>query len=143
MTEHKFTDEEVIKALECCANADCLNCPRWSEDWSSGMCADFLPSVLAIINHQKAEIERLQVELDDLKRDTVPKLQLSLQRANAMGRELEVELEAMRCAANSYFEKVLAKKDTASHYAPGAEVVTVEVLEHYARQFTEGSGESG
>jgi hypothetical protein len=33
------------------------------------------------------------------------------------------------------------KKDIASHYAPGAEVVTVEVLEHYARQFAEGSGE--
>ena len=60
MTEHKFTNEEVIKALECCANADCLNCPRWTEDWSSGMCADFLPSVLDLINRQKAEIERLR-----------------------------------------------------------------------------------
>ena len=46
-------------------------------------------------------------------------------------------------AIQEYLAKVLEKKDTASHYAPGAEVVTVEVLEHYARQFTEGSGESG
>ena len=46
-------------------------------------------------------------------------------------------------AINEYLAKVLEKKDTASHYAPGAEVVTVDVLEHYARQFTEGSGESG
>ena len=57
--ERKFTDEEVIKALECCANADCLNCPRWTEEWGSGMCADFLPSVLDLINRQKAEIEIL------------------------------------------------------------------------------------
>ena len=58
MTEHKYTDEEVIKALECCAHADCMNCPRWSEEWTSGMCADFLSDVLDIINRQRAEIER-------------------------------------------------------------------------------------
>ena len=63
MTENKFTDEEVIRALECCKDADCLNCPRWSEEWTSGMCADFLPSLLDLINRQKAEIERLTVEL--------------------------------------------------------------------------------
>lgn len=55
----KFTDDEVIKALECCKDADCLNCPRWSEEWHSGMCADFLSDVLSIINRQKAEIEQL------------------------------------------------------------------------------------
>ena len=60
MTEHKFTDEEVIKALECCAHADCMNCPRWSEEWTSGMCADFLPTVLDLINRQRAEIEVLK-----------------------------------------------------------------------------------
>ena len=28
MTEHKYTDEEVIKALECCNdNGGCDNCP--------------------------------------------------------------------------------------------------------------------
>lgn len=50
----------------------------------------------------KSEVARLEAELDDLKRDTIPKLQYGLQRANAMGRDLEVELEAMRTAANSY-----------------------------------------
>lgn len=56
MTEHKYTDEEVIKALECCKDADCLNCPRWSAEWYSGMCNDFLNNVLNLINRQKAEI---------------------------------------------------------------------------------------
>ena len=64
MTDHKFTDAEVIKALECCANADCLNCPRWSEEWYSGMCADFLPSVLDLIDRQKAEIAELEAECE-------------------------------------------------------------------------------
>lgn len=58
MAEHKFTDEEIIKSLECCANADCVNCPRWSEEWYSGMCADFLPSVLDLFKRQKAEVAR-------------------------------------------------------------------------------------
>ena len=58
MAEHKYTDEETIKSLECCANADCVNCPRWSEEWYSGMCADFLPSVLDLLKRQKAEVAR-------------------------------------------------------------------------------------
>lgn len=70
MVEHKFTDEEIIKALECCANADCLNCPRWSEEWVSGMCNDFLPTVLDLINRQKAKIKSLTKILYELKMET-------------------------------------------------------------------------
>lgn len=55
MTKRKFTDEEVIKALECCANADCLNCPRWSEQWTTETCADFLPSVLDLVKRLLAD----------------------------------------------------------------------------------------
>ena len=51
---------DIVKALECCADADCLNCPRWTEEWTSGMCADFLPIVLDLVKRQQAEIERLQ-----------------------------------------------------------------------------------
>lgn len=73
MAEHKFTDEEIIKALECCANADCVNCPRWSEEWYSGMCADFLPSVLALFKRQKAKTEWISVE-ERLPEDEAPVL---------------------------------------------------------------------
>ena len=55
-----MTDNDIIKALECCANADCINCPKWSAEWYSGMCADFLPMVFDLINRQKAEIEMLE-----------------------------------------------------------------------------------
>lgn len=60
MMERKFTDEEVIKALECCANADCLNCPQWSEEWTSAMCSDFLPTVLDLVKRQRVEIAELK-----------------------------------------------------------------------------------
>lgn len=60
MTEHKFTDEEVIKALECCQGegcADCpmIGCPTNNCVWDAGFALD-------LINRQKAEIERLEKE---------------------------------------------------------------------------------
>ena len=62
MTERKFTDEEVIKALECCINEDCENCP-------AHMCCDddtekLVKYVFDLINRQKKEIERLHELLD-------------------------------------------------------------------------------
>lgn len=62
-----MTDEEIIKALECCTTRDrgtdlCRLCPCYddSENWCDG-----LPyaEVLALINRQKAEIEELKTEL--------------------------------------------------------------------------------
>ena len=92
MTEHKYTDEEVIRGIECCIIGDCGGCPINT----GSACRDYLfEGCLAIIKRQRAEI-------DDLKRDTIPKLQWSLQRANEMGVDLEVELKAMWGAANSY-----------------------------------------
>lgn len=68
MTDKKLTDEEIIKALECCAksktNVDCvtLNCPCFKD----GMCI-FVDDdlglqnyALDLINRQKSEIERLK-----------------------------------------------------------------------------------
>ena len=60
MIERKFTDEEVIKSLECCANADCLNCPQWSEEWTSAMCSDFLSTVLDLVKRLRAENAELK-----------------------------------------------------------------------------------
>lgn len=60
MTDHKFTDDDVIKALECCSKDvpilnSCEGCP-----FAGKKCAAFLPqTALDLINRQKAEIERL------------------------------------------------------------------------------------
>lgn len=68
MTNKRYIDEEIVKALECCAksktNNDCeaLNCPCFK----NGMCIfvddDYGLQNLALdlINRQKAEIERLK-----------------------------------------------------------------------------------
>ena len=56
MTVHKFTDEEVIKALECCNNDDCDNCPN-----NFGNCyANLAGYALDLINRQKEEIDDMK-----------------------------------------------------------------------------------
>lgn len=59
MTDKKFTDEEIIKALECHINAeDCAGCEMF------GQCDEIILTelVLDLINRQKSEIERLKTE---------------------------------------------------------------------------------
>lgn len=55
-----MNDNDIVKALMCCKDAECLNCPRWTDEWYSGQCNDFLQDVLDLINRQKEEIERLK-----------------------------------------------------------------------------------
>ena len=70
MTDHKFTDEEVIKALECCIlrkQYRCENrkCPLYYETTKYSDCTEMLvENALDLINRQKAEIERLRSQLD-------------------------------------------------------------------------------
>ena len=55
-----MTDNEIIKALECCVNngypTGCQDCPYRGEDCNETLDAD----ALDLINRQKAEIERLK-----------------------------------------------------------------------------------
>ena len=51
-----MTDNEVIKALECCINDDCDNCPD-----TFGNCEhNAMRNALNLINRQQEEIEKLQ-----------------------------------------------------------------------------------
>ena len=52
-----MTDNEIIKALECCKDADCLNCPRLAEELCFGLGSNLVSCVLNLINRQKEEIE--------------------------------------------------------------------------------------
>lgn len=77
MTEHKFTDEEVIKAIEVCAKAECwgdckdMSCPaathqgcrfylRTDEDYEGVIQDEMLKDALDLIKRQKAEIKHLE-----------------------------------------------------------------------------------
>lgn len=66
MTDKKFTDEEIIKALECHFNEEldkepfrCVDCPLYND--TSPSCTEALRSyALDLINRQKAKIDRLK-----------------------------------------------------------------------------------
>ena len=67
MTERKYTDEEVIKALECCSKPYCNNndCPLHEHTINTKDCITKLSTnALDLINRQKAEIEELEAEID-------------------------------------------------------------------------------
>ena len=58
-----MTDNEIIKALECCcANNNCDGCPLDYLTFSSECASKLAINSLDLINRQKAEIERLENE---------------------------------------------------------------------------------
>jgi archaellum component FlaC len=62
-----MTDTEIIKALECCKKDDCDNCPN-----DFGNCyANLAGYALDLINRQKAEIKRLEKELETEKNQVI------------------------------------------------------------------------
>lgn len=64
MTNRIFTDEEIRKALECCASYDCTACPLYSPTIN---CVIVLPEkALELVDRYRAEIERLNKEVDRL-----------------------------------------------------------------------------
>lgn len=59
MSDKKFTDEEIIKTLECCAdskNYQCNKCPLYADCEK----ASIAENALDLINRQKSEIEELK-----------------------------------------------------------------------------------
>ncbi len=114
MTEHKFTDEEIIKAVECCNGQGngCSDCPLYDFRCVGG--ERLIKLVLPIINRQQAEIERLiqdkqyyMTRLDDCERDIIPKLKWSLERANKQGVEMEKQISTIRTEAIREFAERL------------------------------------
>ena len=65
-----MTDNKTIKALECCkvcsSPEHCGECPYVECTTTKGCVGEMLTDVLDLINRQKAEIEELERELEDL-----------------------------------------------------------------------------
>lgn len=72
MTDKKYTDEEIIRALECHFNEEldeepfmCVDCPLYND--TSPSCTEALRSYARdLINSQKAEIEGLNIQVREL-----------------------------------------------------------------------------
>lgn len=66
-----MTDNEIIRALECCSNRTdryCPNCPYYNVPYKDNMtCSEVLMSdALDLITRQQAEIEGLHKKVDEL-----------------------------------------------------------------------------
>ena len=61
MSDKKLTDNEIIKALECCCTykGKCIDCPAFVKVDRSN-CKQVLLGAIEIITRQQAEIERLK-----------------------------------------------------------------------------------
>ena len=72
MTDHKFTDDEIIHSLKVCSNdGDCSECKINPHKGNYGYCTSLaIKAALDLINRQKAEIERLYIVLEENQKAT-------------------------------------------------------------------------
>ena len=72
MTDKKLTDNEIIKALECCITSDCHGCAlghHATGTYNEHCGNDLMKNALDLINRQKAEINRKEkVFIETLRR---------------------------------------------------------------------------
>ena len=100
MAEYKMTDNEIIKALDICSkNGFCSECP-YSDDFTNcntRVCKD----VLALIYRQRAKIEALQMDNEQLQSDII-NVNMNLEHQQEDIKDMKIENQSLRSAANSY-----------------------------------------
>lgn len=98
-----MNDNEIIKALEMCGNIVVSSRKERSFHIScnANCVKQVMCNALALINRQKVDLKQKDTEIDILirKKETLKDEVSELQHKNS---ELEIELKAMRGAANSY-----------------------------------------
>lgn len=113
MTEHKFTDDEIIRALECCKNEDCDNCPFFK--YPKSICRwDVWDCALDLINRQKAEIEEYQKHIDN---DII-------------------YVKRVKAEAIKEFAERLKERGYTNNYCQ--DIVLVESIDNLVKEMTEG-----
>lgn len=147
MTDRKFTDDEIIKAAECCilSNTACdcedLKCPACYEKgcvYFNRSCADgeyevyceILKDALALINRQNAEIESLK-KIGDNKTSEI------LRHATAIG-ELHKQLETAKSEAIKEFaENVKAIFECVLYFDDDVKECILNEIDELVKEMTE------
>ena len=78
-----MTDNDIIKAFECCICDECESCPH---DEETACVENLHQEAIDLINRQKAEIKRLEDKLDTIKRElieTIPLIEEDIKTAKA------------------------------------------------------------
>ena len=118
MMTKKFTDEEIIKALECCIKSekikDCLKSEcHFSKEW--GLCPgnELQKLYLDLINRQKAEIERLNKKVEELSDILSGTIRIRYAKAKAEAyKEFAEKLKdaAMSCLMGGKYYKIITTR---------------------------------
>lgn len=146
MTEHKFTDDEVIKALECCNDSGgCDNCPFDGAVYEDEPpCVDKLTEAARnLINRQKAEIAALTSAVDNSTKeflklhDTYQDQKAEIERFADIGKMYsEIKAEAIK----EFAERLKSELEAMQRVSDGKVVfsVSVERIESVVKERLEG-----
>ena len=92
--ERKFTDNEIVKALECCREKDCCDCPM--SEYPQTICEwDAFDIAIDLINRQKAENSNLTSDLNSLQND-LTSAKAEIERLNGIRAKLSKENDALK-----------------------------------------------
>lgn len=130
----KFTDEQIVKALECCMQDDtplevvCYHCPIKQERPN---CVRKLASnSLDLINRQKAEIEELNVELVGM-RGAANSYKMHYENAQAEIKRLK-SLSTSNYKVWTVRDKALVLTDTLEDYEQFKRSIEIEAIKEFA-----------
>ena len=128
---NKLTDAEIVKALECCITNDCAKCKAYDE--TNGEIVDCLHAIcrnaLALINRQKAEIERLKEHEHIIEK----MLSEAWERIAELDRLNET---AKSEAIKEFWEKVKQEFQGVKHILPTAYLIGDKIVKEMTEQTT-------
>ena len=132
MTEHKFTDEQIIKALECCKKLDynfeeCKQCPYGGKCYDGDV--NFLQDIIDLIKRQRANLQEV-ITLNSKLEAKNAELQRLLDFYEETSGNKKAKAEAIKEFAKQ-IDEVLNKKRL--EYRKYLDVEGVETI-NYARQ---------
>ena len=137
MTEHKYTDEEIIRALKCFVAEECPNCDECPFDECCYDCTNkMLNNALDLINRQRAEIERLITLNSQLETDVI-NANMNLQHITYEFDLLEQEKSVVRAEAiKGFADKLISKSHAMQRLSNGAiyRAVTDGQIEKIAKE---------
>lgn len=135
-----MTDNEIIKALECCISDDdgtrerpCKGCPLLQDDSCSNSLRKY---ALDLINRQKAEIERLE------KKANTPFAKITFDRdklqeiVDEYVKNIEIDINLAKSEAIKEFAERLKEKATSAFYEEHKYVDT-EDIDNLVKEMTE------
>lgn len=143
MTDHKFTDEEVIKALGCCVEGMSEACRKcvFGLNPPYPVCKTMVEKhALDLINRQKAEIATKNAEINAYsiaKKFDAEYFNADIKKLEKENAELRVENHIL---ATEYAERVRAEaiKEFAERAKRRLPVISPSVFDNIAKEMTEG-----